>query len=82
DDFSAAPLRVLYATYGFGDQRVDVTARLAAMVNGDRLQFQVSNASLGGDPAMGQHKQLRVVYLWRGIRYETSAPEGGTLAIP
>ncbi|MHB8486986.1 MAG: hypothetical protein ACYDCM_14840 [Candidatus Acidiferrales bacterium] len=81
-DFSAEPLRILRATYGFGDQRVDVTARVGAMVNGDRLQFQVSNASLGGDPAMGQHKQLRVVYLWHGIRYETSAPEHGTLAIP
>ncbi|MGB7023144.1 MAG: hypothetical protein WBD73_05040 [Candidatus Acidiferrales bacterium] len=81
-DFSAEPLRVLHATYGFGDQRVDVTARVGAMVNGDRLQFQVSNWSLGGDPAMGQRKRLRVVYLWRGIRYETSAPEGGTLAIP
>ncbi len=81
-DFSAEPLRILRATYGFGDQRVDVTARVGAMVNGDRLQFQVSNASLGGDPAMGQHKRLRVVYLWHGIRYETSAPEGGTLSIP
>jgi len=82
DDFSAAPLRILRATYGFGNQRVDVTAQLAAIANGDRLQFRVSNASLGGDPAIGQHKRLRVVYLWHGIRYETSAPEGGTLAIP
>ncbi|HVA18077.1 MAG TPA: DUF3395 domain-containing protein [Candidatus Dormibacteraeota bacterium] len=81
-DFSAEPLRILRATYGFGDQRVDVTARVGAMVNGDHLQFQVSNASLGGDPAIGQHKRLRVVYLWHGIRYETSAPEHGTLAIP
>ena len=81
-DFSAEPLRILRATYGFGDQRVDVTARVGAMVNGDQLQFQVSNASLGGDPAIGQHKRLRVVYLWHGIRYETSAPEHGTLAIP
>ena len=82
DDFSAEPLRVLHATYGFGDQRVDVTARVGALVNGDQLQFQVSNASLGGDPAVGQHKWLRVIYLWHGIRYETSAPEGGALAIP
>lgn len=82
DDFAAEPLRILHATYGFGDQRVDVTARVGAMVNGDHLRFQVSNASLGGDPAIGQHKRLRVVYLWHGIRYETSAPEGGTLAIP
>ncbi|HVB36755.1 MAG TPA: DUF3395 domain-containing protein [Candidatus Acidoferrales bacterium] len=78
-DFPAEPLRILRATHGFGDQRVDVTARVGAMVNDDRLQFHVSKASLGGDPAMGQHKRLKVVYLWHGIR---SAPEHGTLAIP
>ena len=82
DGFSAEPLRILRATYGFGDQRVDVTAQVGAMVNGNHLQFQVSNASLGGDPAIGQHKWLKVIYLWHGIRYETSAPEHGTLAIP
>lgn len=81
-DFSNEPLRILQATYGAGDQRVDVTARVNALMNGERLQFQVSNRSLGGDPAIGQHKRLRVVYLWQGIRYETSAPEGATLAIP
>ena len=82
DDFAAEPLRILHATYGFGNQRVDVTARVGALVNGNQLQFQVSNASLGGDPAVGQHKWLKVIYLWHGIRYETSAPEHGTLAIP
>ena len=81
-NFSDEPLRILHATYGSGDRRADVTARVGAMVNGDRLRFQVSNASLGGDPTRNQPKRLRVIYLWHGIRYETSAPEGGTLAIP
>lgn len=78
----SAALEILHATYGVEGQRVDVTDRVRAFVSGNRLEFQVSNGSLGGDPAPGRHKQLRVVYRWRGVRYEAVAGEGSTLAIP
>ena len=74
--------QVLHATYGAGDHRRDVTARLASLVSGQQLQVTVTNDALGGDPAEGQRKQLRVIYLWQGIRYEAVTPEKGTLSIP
>lgn len=81
EDASGA-LEILHATYGAEGRRVDITERLRSFVNGNRLQFVVSNDSLGGDPAYGLHKQLRVIYRWQGIRYEAAAPEGATLVIP
>ncbi|HEV2489355.1 MAG TPA: DUF3395 domain-containing protein [Candidatus Acidoferrales bacterium] len=74
--------QILQATYGAGDRRRDVTDRISALVSGNQLQVLVSNSSMGGDPAENQHKQLRVIYLWQGIRYESITPEGATLAIP
>lgn len=74
--------QILQATYGAGDRRRDVTERVSALVSGQQLQLQVSNSTMGGDPAEGLRKQLRVIYLWQGIRYESIAPEGGTLSIP
>ncbi len=75
-------LRILRATYGAGDRVSDVTDRLSAQVTGDQLQIQVSNATMGGDPAEGQRKRLTVIYLWQGLRCQTTAAEGDTLVIP
>lgn len=74
--------QILQALYGTGDHFRDVTDRVAALVSGQQLQFTVSNSALGGDPAEGKPKQLRVIYLWQGIRYEAITPEKGTLSIP
>jgi hypothetical protein len=79
---SANDFEVLQASYGAGDRRRDVTSRLASLVSGQQLQLTVSNSLLGGDPAEGRRKQLRVIYLWQGIRYESVVPEGAVLAIP
>jgi hypothetical protein len=81
-DFSAGGFQILHATYGAGDRLRDVTDLIGAMVNGEQVQFAVSNSALGGDPAEGQRKQLRVIYLWQGIRYEAITPEKGILSIP
>lgn len=75
-------LQILEATYGAGERRRDVTSRLISQVSGDQLQVLVSNSTMGGDPAEGQQKRLRVIYLWQGLRYHTSAAERETLIIP
>jgi hypothetical protein len=75
-------LQILQASYGAGDRRMDVTSRVASQLSGDRFEMRVSNDTMGGDPAAGQPKRLRVIYLWQGLRYETSVPEGGTLDLP
>jgi hypothetical protein len=75
-------MEVLEATYGAGDRRRDVTGLVRSQVRGNSLQISVSNAALGGDPAENQRKRLRVIYLWQGLRYQITAGEGETLAIP
>lgn len=77
-----ANLEILYATYGAEQHRVDVTDIVRSAVNGNQLQFLVSNGALGGDPAPGLHKNLRVIYRWGGVRYEAVAAEHSALAIP
>jgi hypothetical protein len=44
--------------------------------------MRVSDWTMGGDPAPGLPKTLKVIYLWQGLRYETNVPERGTLNIP
>lgn len=78
----AARLEILHATYGAEGRRADVTNIVRAAANGNQLQFAVSNGALGGDPAPGLHKNLRVIYRWGGVRYEAVAAEHSTLAIP
>jgi hypothetical protein len=75
-------LEILEATYGAGDRRRDVTSFVRSQVRGNSLQVLVSNGAMGGDPDEHQKKRLRVIYLWQGLRYQLTAGEGETLAIP
>ena len=47
------------ADYGAGNQRQDVTNTVRRLVNGPN--FRVNNTNLGGDPAVGRDKTLRIV---------------------
>lgn len=47
------------ADYGAGNQRQDVTDIVRRLVNGP--SFKVTNYNLGGDPAVGRDKTLRIV---------------------
>ncbi len=51
---------LLSATYGSGDNRVDVTNRLQSMARAGSLTVRVSNQTMGVDPAPRQPKDLRV----------------------
>jgi hypothetical protein len=51
---------LLSATYGSGDNRVDVTNRLQSFARGGNLVVRVSNQTMGVDPAPRQPKDLRV----------------------
>ena len=78
-------LRIVQANYGAtnGRNSRNVTQRLQGMIrNNNRLDITVNNQSMGGDPAVGQSKQLYVVYEYRGRRNTQTVPEGGRLTIP
>jgi hypothetical protein len=75
-------LRVLQASWGVEGRSRDVTGQLNGMVRGNQLNVAVNDGTMGGDPAPGAQKRLRVIYMLRGLRYETNVPEGGSLTLP
>ena len=77
-------LRIVQANYGATNGRGNrnVTQRLQGMVRNNRVDITVTNQNMGGDPAVGQSKQLYVQYEYRGRRSNTTVPEGGRLTIP
>jgi len=52
-------LQVMQADWGAGNRRTDVTARVRAMLSGNGT-VKVNNTNLGGDPAVGADKVLRI----------------------
>ncbi|MBP7864392.1 MAG: DUF3395 domain-containing protein [Acidobacteria bacterium] len=75
-------LEILDADYGWGRNWRDVTRILRDRVYRDRLEIYVSNRNLGGDPAPGKDKELRVTYRYRGRQYTISASEYEYLILP
>jgi alpha-L-rhamnosidase len=61
--------------------RADVTARLAAAVKDDRLDLQVTNDAMGGDPIQGVQKVLTVRYERNGATEEATAGENQRLQL-
>src|SRR5258708_23987541 len=51
--------QVMRAEWGAGDRRGDVTERARALLSGNG-QVKVNNTNLGGDPAEGSKKGLRI----------------------
>lgn len=51
--------QVMFADWGSGNRRVDVTARVRQMLSGNGM-VRVNNQNLGGDPAVGADKVLRI----------------------
>jgi hypothetical protein len=72
---------VIQADYGSGGRNCDATARVAARLNGKRSgTIEVGNR-LCGDPAPGQRKYLRILYLCGGEQREVVAFERRALDI-
>lgn len=59
---------VISASYGAGNQRADVTERVKALVRNGLLELRVDPDTLGGDPAPGVPKTLRLRYTDEGRR--------------
>lgn len=75
-------LRIVQATYGAGRSRIDVTSRLQNMVRNNRLAIVVNNENMGSDPALGQGKNLKVVYEYQRQRRDVTIGEYNRLNIP
>jgi hypothetical protein len=70
------------ADYGWRDQRTDVTALLLDLLarGGVNGRVAVNNQTMGGDPAVGQDKNLRIFARNRqGVEREFDFKEGGAV---
>ena len=56
---NAPSWQVMWADWGSGNRRMDVTNRVRTMLSGNGM-VRVNNANLGGDPAVGADKVLRI----------------------
>jgi Domain of unknown function (DUF3395) len=59
DGGSGGGLQVMWADWGWGGRRMDVTARVRVLLSGNGW-VRVTNQNLGGDPAVGADKILRI----------------------
>jgi len=75
-------LHIVAATYGARDRLIDVRRQLQSRVQDGRLEMQVTNESMGGDPFRGEQKALHLTYEWAGRQYDVVVPEGESFSIP
>ena len=61
---------------------IDLTRKLAALVQQDELSVEVGNQFAGGDPAYMESKELRVEYSLDGVPHTTTIQENDTLTLP
>ena len=79
-----AELVIVKAVYGdLSDPAAttNVTAKVAAMVNDDTLNFHPNNDIFGGDPAPNVPKQFKVNYTIDGVADSKTVTEGSRLRI-
>lgn len=76
--------RIIRADYGYRDQRTDVTNLLADLISrgGVNGRLAVNNQTMGGDPAVGRDKSLRIFARnRRNEEREFEYKEGGFLDV-
>ena len=79
---AAQQLEIVEASYGAGNYQMNVAPKLRGLVQNNVLELGVDPGLLGGDPAPGSAKRLRVVYRYGGRQYETSAADFERVRIP
>jgi len=74
-------LQITRAIYGADNRWADVTNRLNSQIRGNQLHMQVTNDTMGGDPARNREKTLRVDYTFDGRANQVVINEGDTLRL-
>lgn len=79
-----AKLEIIHAVYEAGDGGgfADVTARLAGLIQSGHKSVMASNGDLGGDPAPGSVKELKVELTLDGQPATVTVDEGNALVFP
>jgi hypothetical protein len=75
-------LEIVKAEYGEGVRWRDVTLLLSQQISGNSLRMEVTNATMGGDPAPAVRKSLRVDYSYQDQRRVATIAENAQLVLP
>lgn len=75
-------LEIVKAEYGEGNRWRDVTALLSQQISGNSVKLDVSNLTMGGDPAPAVRKSLRVDYSYQDQRRSVTVAENAQLVLP
>lgn len=80
---ASGQLEIQRAVYGAEDgSSADVKAKLLALIKSGKKSIIANNGELGGDPAPGQVKQLRVEFTLDGKRETLTVDENETFVFP
>ncbi len=75
-------LEIVKAEYGEGNRWRDVTPLLNQQISGNSVKMDVTNATMGGDPAPAVRKSLRVDYSYQDQRRSVTVAENAQLVLP
>ncbi len=78
---ATSELRIVGASYGAKNKYIDVGQRMQSLVQDGRLNLQVTNSSMGGDP-ISEPKALLLRYQWGGGTYDVVVQEHQWISIP
>lgn len=78
---AAGAQQIISAYYGAQGRGSDVSRRIQRMVNAGERRISVTNDTMGGDPAPGVPKRLRVTYEVGGRQYSQVVAENSWLTI-
>ena len=78
---NTSSLQIVSARYGASNRFNDVRDRMQSRVQDNRLDVQVNNSSMGGDP-ISQAKTLQLRYQWDNRAYDVTVRENQRLLIP
>jgi hypothetical protein len=75
-------LQISRAIYGYNGKGDDVTNRIRSQIRNDRVDMEINNDTMGGDPNHGEKKNLKVVYTYGGKQRTKFVNEHDRLRIP
>jgi hypothetical protein len=75
-------LQITRAEYGANNRYADVTNWLKSQVQNGRLYTRVNDDTMGGDPAQGAAKALRVQYMYGGRSQQVVVNQNDQLDLP
>jgi len=79
---NGARLQIERAVYGYNGKGDDVTNRVRAQIRNNRVDMEVNNDTMGGDPNKGNKKNLKVVYTYGNKQRTKFVNEHDWLRIP